>query len=92
MLHMCEGIPSGLLPFDFQKEIFPYMFEKTSIFIEASVEEILFDGIKFCDPKRSSLGSKIFCTIVTLLKIQNIRTDESNSKLFSFLNFVSFFD
>lgn len=67
------------------------MFPKRNIFIKTTVKDLLFDGINFCLPKEATLGSKIYCMVVTILKLKNIKSNQDGSKTFSFLDFVSIY-
>lgn len=84
---MSEGL-GGSLPFNFEDEVLPYMFDDPNVFTRASVKDLLFDGITFCEKSKVNLGAKLFCMVIVMMDLKNIKSTPDR-RIFSFLDFVS---
>lgn len=90
MLQTTESIPSSF-PLDVATAL-PQIFETPSLFFEGTVKDIIFDGVKFCDPSRlESLSAKILCLAILVMNLRNLEYLEDGSAKFSLFHYVSFF-
>lgn len=67
------------------------VFETPALFFKTTAKQVIFDGVKFCDPaKLVSLSSKILCLAVLAMNLRNLDYQDDGSAKFSLFYYVSF--